>query len=90
MIATLEHKPQIIITTTKEQYAMNAFESDAVDFLLKLIESYARFLKAVRKAKSNIQPKMVPNSSVLPPKDTIFIKIDSLLVNFNLKEDIYI
>lgn len=91
LIETLEHKPQIIITTSKEQYAMPAFESDAVDFLLKPIESYARFLKAVRKAKSNILPK--DNIAVSPGKstqDTIFIKIDSLLVNFDLKEALYI
>jgi DNA-binding LytR/AlgR family response regulator len=89
LIETLEHKPQIIITTSIEQYAMHAFESDAVDFLLKPIESYARFLKAVRKAKSNILPKDIPVSPGKSAQDTIFIKIDSLLINFDLKEALY-
>jgi DNA-binding LytR/AlgR family response regulator len=90
LIETLQYKPQIIITTTKEQYAMNAFEHDAVDFLLKPLESYARFLKAVRKAKSNIQPKTATPPSGKSTGDTIFIKVDSLLVNFDLREALYI
>jgi two-component SAPR family response regulator len=80
LIETLQYKPQIIITTTKEQYAMNAFEYDAADFLLKPLESYSRFLKAVRKAKSNIQPKTAAAPAGKSSGDTIFIKVDSLLV----------
>jgi DNA-binding LytR/AlgR family response regulator len=68
---------------------MNAFEYDAVDFLLKPIESYARFLKAVRKAKNNIQPKPAPSLLEKRTPDTLFIKVDSLLVNFDLKEALY-
>ena len=90
LIETLNHKPQIIITTTKEQYAMNAFEHDAVDFLLKPIENYSRFLKAVGKAKANMKPKATPPLSGKTSGDTIFIKVDSLLVNFDLKEALYI
>jgi DNA-binding LytR/AlgR family response regulator len=90
LIETLERKPQIIITTNKEQYALSAFEHDAADFLLKPIENYSRFLKAVRKAKSNIEPKNAPVVSQKPTQDTIFIKVDSLLVNFDLKEALYI
>jgi DNA-binding LytR/AlgR family response regulator len=89
LIETLEYKPQIIITTSKEEYARNAFEYDAVDFLLKPIESYSRFLKAVRKAKTLIQPKAPSEPTGKATQDTIFIKVDSLLVNFDLKEALY-
>lgn len=90
LLETLEHKPQIIITTTKEQYAIHAFENDAADFLLKPIENYGRFLKAVRKARSHIQPKTPSLPLEKPSGDTIFIKVDSLLVNFDLREALYI
>jgi DNA-binding LytR/AlgR family response regulator len=90
LLETLERKPQIIITTTKEQYAMPAFEHDAADFLLKPIENYGRFLKAVQKARSNIQPKAASASPGKSSGDTIFIKVDSLLVNFDLKDALYI
>jgi DNA-binding LytR/AlgR family response regulator len=90
LLETLERKPQIIITTTKEQYAMPAFEYDAADFLLKPIENYGRFLKAVQKARLNIQPKTVHASPGKSSGDTIFIKVDSLLVSFDLKDALYI
>lgn len=89
LIKTIEQKPQIIITTTKEKYAMNAFEHDAVDFLLKPIDDYSKFLKAVRKAKNNIQNK-ASKSTASKPLEQIFIKVDSLLVNLDLKEVQYI
>jgi DNA-binding LytR/AlgR family response regulator len=90
LIETLERKPQIIITTSKEQYAMKAFDHDAADFLLKPIENYARFLKAVRKAMGNLRKPAAPTSAGAEPVNTVFVKVDSLLVSFNLKEVYYI
>ena len=90
LIETLERKPQIIITTSKEQYAMKAFDHDAADFLLKPIENYARFLKAVRKAMGNLRKPAPPTPAGTEPVNTVFVKVDSLLVSFNLKEVSYI
>ena len=90
LIETLDRKPQIIITTSKEQYAMKAFDHDAADFLLKPIENYARFLKAVRKAMGNLRRPVAPAPAGTEPVNTVFMKVDSLLVSFNLKEVHYI
>jgi DNA-binding LytR/AlgR family response regulator len=90
LIETLERKPQIIITTSKEQYAMKAYDHDAADFLLKPIENYARFLKAVRKAMGNLRKPAAPTPAGAEPVNTVFVKVDSLLVSFNLKEVYYI
>ena len=46
---TLTSLPQIIIISSKEKYAVNAFEYDVTDYLLKPF-AYARFSKAVNKA----------------------------------------
>ncbi|MBD0258219.1 MAG: response regulator transcription factor [Cytophagales bacterium] len=89
LIETLERKPQIIITTSKEQYAMKAYDHDAADFLLKPIDNYARFLKAVRKAMGNLR-KSAAAPAGSEPTNTVFIKVDSLLVNFDLKEVLYL
>ena len=50
-IDTLKNKPQFIFTTAYPQFAINGFELEAVDYLIKPI-SYIRFLKSVNKVKS--------------------------------------
>ncbi len=53
LLKTLKTIPQIIIVSSKEQYALEAFEFDVTDYLLKPI-TYSRFFKAVKKVQNRL------------------------------------
>jgi len=55
MLEVLEHHPEVIFTTAYDQYAISAFEQNAVDYLLKPF-SRERFGEAVEKLKSRLEP----------------------------------
>jgi len=54
LVEVMTEKPEIIFTTAYDQFAIRAFELNAVDYLLKPFEK-RRFLEAVRKAADKIR-----------------------------------
>ena len=64
-IRTLKNPPKVIFTTAYRKYAVEGFELDAVDFLLKPI-SFERFLKAVNKV---LQINLQGNNDVAAPSE---------------------
>lgn len=83
---TLKTTPQIIIISSKGKYAINAFEYDVIDYLLKPV-SYARFYKAVDKAIGRNQRDGNLGSV---GKDEIFIKKNSSLVRLKYNDILWI
>ncbi len=83
---TLKIAPQIIIISSKGKYAINAFEYDVTDYLLKPV-AYARFYKAVDKALSRHQRDGNIGSV---GKDEIFIKKNSSLVRLKYEDILWI
>jgi DNA-binding LytR/AlgR family response regulator len=84
LISTLERPLQIILISYNRNYALDAFQYDVTDYLLKPI-SYDRFLKASHKALANVQKQQPQENDEV---HNIFVKVDSLLVNFDVN-DIY-
>ena len=66
-LRSLVHPPLVIFTTAYSQYAVDGFDLEAVDFLLKPF-SFERFYKAVNKAREKFNTRLVP---VMPAKLSI-------------------
>ena len=78
MLAQLERTPQVIFTTAYDEFALKAFEVNALDYLLKPIEP-KRLADAVQKLHLS-EPKEIKaegenfNNSILTESDQVFVK----------------
>jgi len=82
---TLKNPPQVIIISAKGKYALNAFEYDVTDYLLKPV-TFPRFYKAVDKAMNRTQKSNLSGIG----KDEIFIKKNSSLVRLKYDDILWI
>jgi len=84
-IGSLDFPPNIIIISSAQEYAVQAFDFNVVDYILKPV-SYGRFCKAIDKTIRYFSHKEAANTG----DEEIFIKKGSSLVKLKLKDIIYI
>jgi len=87
-LKTLTHPPAIIITTAYHQYAVEGFNQNVTDYLLKPFE-FERFLVAVNKVRSTQkeQPVLAEPGEV---KDYLFINVQKKKVKILFSEIVYV
>lgn len=88
-VKSLTQKPQIIFTTAYSEYAMEGFQVDALDYILKPI-SYAVFLKAANKAKTWFELNHKQEEIIKTTPNCIFVKSEYKLMRILLSEIKYI
>ena len=86
LVRSLEEKPIIIFTTAHRKFALEGFELDAIDYLLKPI-SFERFSKAVKKA---IEYSRYKNQQISEPTESLFVYSEYRLIKIPFADIEYI
>lgn len=96
LLKTLQKKPMVIFTTAYSEYALEGYELDVVDYLLKPI-TFERFLRAVDKVNQrmnsvNSASHVVPNhtSSTDQAQPFVFVKDGTKLVKIRWDDILFI
>ncbi len=85
LIKLLDYRPATIIMTSEQKYAVEAFEYNVSDFLVKPVTDYSRFLKALYRIQARQE---APARSDEP--SNVFVKADSLLHNVPVNSILFI
>ena len=88
-VKSLVNPPKIIFTTAYEEYALEGFKVDALDYLLKPI-GYSDFLKSANKAKTWFDAQSQPTESVQSNDQFLFIKSEYKVIRVNFADIKYI
>ncbi len=87
LIESIQNKPEIIITTAYREYAVEGFELNVLDYLVKPIP-FKRFIKAIEKF---LEQKLSHTTAPSPQTDSyIFVKADRKTIKIALNDILYI
>jgi two-component system LytT family response regulator len=96
LLKILQNKPLVILTTAYSEYALESYELDVVDYLLKPI-TFDRFLRAVDKASQRLTPtqsvpQLAENSrpGSEPSSPFVFVKDGTKLVKVRWNDILYV
>jgi DNA-binding LytR/AlgR family response regulator len=90
-LASLTNPPSVIITSAYKEYALQAFDENVIDYLVKPIR-FNRFLKAVNKVSQPKQKNVIPSSADVfsPRRPFLFFNVAKKRVKVYLDEIFYI
>jgi len=88
-LRTLQNPPLVVLTTAYSEYAVESYEFNIIDYLLKPI-SFERFCKAVNKIVDGRLLTQPAKERESQSTDHIFVKSNSKFIKVNFSEIIYI
>lgn len=74
LLRSLQNPPATVVITGSDQYAVEAFDLNIIDYLVKPVDDYSRFLKALNKVRLTIGETRQDSTG-----DSIFVRENSLL-----------
>lgn len=89
-LKTLTNKPHILITKAYREFAVESFDLDVFDYLIKPIP-FGRFLKSINKVQARINlEKEKLSDIVIKEEPFIFLKVDKKMMKIKLNDILYI
>lgn len=88
-LKTLKNPPGVIFTTAYPEYALEGYELDAVDYLVKPIQ-FDRFLKAVNKVHHHSVARTEPPAEEKKTESFVYFRADRKMVKVMLQDILYI
>ncbi len=94
LLRIIQKKPEVILTTAYSDYALDGYDLNVADYLLKPI-TFERFLQAVEKVKqrregARLNSEQPKNAGPPPEDDFMFIKDGTKLIRVNINNIMYI
>lgn len=85
LIKTLEEDYQIVMITSAQEYAVEAFEKQVTDYLVKPIE-FSRFLMSASKVKKNIENLQRQNEK----QHDLYVRSEAKLIRLDMPDILYV
>lgn len=89
LLGTIKNPPPVIITTAYRDYAVEGFEFEVLDYLVKPI-SFPRFMKAFERATKYPAPEKHTENNVSDEHEYLFLKVDRKFVKITIPDILYI
>jgi two-component system LytT family response regulator len=94
LLRTLQKRPLVVLTTAYSEYALEGYDLDVVDYLLKPV-TFERFLRAVEKAGQRLTPTTPPSVQAPRTEPTeqqpfVFVKDGTKLVKVRWADILYV
>ena len=89
LLRVLPNPPEVIITTARQDFAVDAFALRVTDYLVKPFE-FARFTQAVERVGSRVAGGTTAPAAESPTRSDLFVKVNSRMVRINFDEVLYV
>ena len=91
LLRVLPNPPEVVITTARQDFAVDAFALRVTDYLVKPFE-FARFTQAVERVSSRVGSvaPAAPAAVETPTRSDLFVKVNSRMVRINFDEVLYV
>jgi len=89
LLKSIPKKPMVIFTTAYSEYALEGYELDVIDYLLKPI-TFERFIKAINKVQARVTTTRQTSAPQGLTDDFIFVKDGTKLVKIMINDILYV